>query len=148
MGQSEIVKVRKSFFLGHKIQQSGTVLKAPPSDRTGMRAGGPRDRVSPAPHTKLTPHLLSFTARSFFLRCREFYFPSPCHSAPYTLYFIHHFIHPSKEALLWYSIKKRAKGIFLFISTILFFSFAFFRVVRVWKPLHLALRRKCVSKTG
>lgn len=45
-------------------------------------------------------------------------------------------------------IKKRAEGIFLFIRTILFFSFAFFRVVRVWKPLHLALRRKCVSKTG
>lgn len=102
MGQSEIVKVEKSFFFGHKIQQSSTVLKMPSSTLTGMRAGGPRNRVSPAPHTKLTPHLLSFTARSFFLRCRQCHFPSPCHSAPYTLYYIHHFIHPSKEALLWY----------------------------------------------
>jgi len=86
MGQSEIVKVGKSFFLGQKIQQSGTLLKMPSSAVTGMRAGGPRDRVSPAPHTKITPHLLSFTARSFFFKVSVVSLPLPLSFCPlYTL---------------------------------------------------------------
>lgn len=83
MGQSVIVKVGKSFFFGHK---SGTVLKMPSSALTGMRAGGSRNRVSPAPHTKLTPHLLSSTARSFFFKVSVVSLPLPLSFCPlYTL---------------------------------------------------------------
>jgi len=103
MGQSEIVKVGKSFFFSHKIQQSGTVLRMPSSALIGMRAGGPRKQGFSCPtHEAHTSLLVVYRAGFFFKVLVVSLPPPPCHSAPYTLYFIHHFIHPSKEALLWY----------------------------------------------
>lgn len=82
MGQSEIVKVGKSFFFGHRIQQSGTVLKMPSSALIGMRAGGPRKQGFYCPTHEAHTSLIVVYRAVFFFKVVVVSLPLPLSSCP------------------------------------------------------------------